>query len=281
MTTSSQCNTGRMCVRLPIITRENTSVSIHVFQKITIIRVQKIGKFAVWNLILCTGAIWRRIEKFEYRCTTTYHPYNKPPKHFWKLHGLIDFWCAQTLALPCAFGIPLQFDSFIVAPCNAVAKYFYTNAHLQYMGYWAVVEIFFHLASKWSKWCAQTLHPFSQIFKFYRAIRPPIVAHPSENFENCSIGWKELLLLRDLRTFVFCLRNFVAFIIIILLAYFFLRKILRAFDWKPSANKCEKYKAAIQWQRIVYLSAYEMSFVNLLCKITLFDNLAVEKSVTE
>jgi len=23
---------------------------------------------------LCTGAIWRRIEKFEYLCTTTYHP---------------------------------------------------------------------------------------------------------------------------------------------------------------------------------------------------------------
>jgi len=28
-----------------------------------------------------------------------------------------------------------------------------------------VVEVFFHLASKWSKWCAQTLHPFSQILK--------------------------------------------------------------------------------------------------------------------
>ena len=61
-------------------------------------------------------------------------PYNKPPKHFWKLHSLIDFRCAQTLALPCAFGTRLQFDSFIVAPCKAVAKYFYTGAHLQYMG---------------------------------------------------------------------------------------------------------------------------------------------------
>jgi len=47
MTTSSQCNTGRMFVALPIITRENTSLAIHVVQKITIIRVQKIGKFAV------------------------------------------------------------------------------------------------------------------------------------------------------------------------------------------------------------------------------------------
>ena len=37
MTTSSQCNTGRMCVTLPIITRENTPLAIHVVQKIAII----------------------------------------------------------------------------------------------------------------------------------------------------------------------------------------------------------------------------------------------------
>jgi len=47
MTTSSHCNTGRMCVRLPIITRENTPLAIHVVQKIRIIQAQKIGKFAV------------------------------------------------------------------------------------------------------------------------------------------------------------------------------------------------------------------------------------------
>jgi len=73
MTTSSQCDTGRTCLSLPIITRENTSIAVHVVQKKTIIHPLKIGKFAVWNLILCTGAIWRRIEKFEHRCTTTDH----------------------------------------------------------------------------------------------------------------------------------------------------------------------------------------------------------------
>jgi len=57
------CNTGRSCYQLPITIRENTSLSIHVVQKITIIRAQKIGKFAVSNLILCTGAIWWRREK--------------------------------------------------------------------------------------------------------------------------------------------------------------------------------------------------------------------------
>ena len=37
MTTSSHCNTGRTCLPLPIITSENTSLAIHVVQKITII----------------------------------------------------------------------------------------------------------------------------------------------------------------------------------------------------------------------------------------------------
>jgi len=47
MTTSSQCITGRICLPFHIITRENTFLAIHVIQKITIIRAQKIGKFAV------------------------------------------------------------------------------------------------------------------------------------------------------------------------------------------------------------------------------------------
>jgi len=55
-----------------------------------------------------------------------------------------------------------------------------------------VVEIFFHLASKWSKWCAQTFHPFSQILTTYTRIGAPIVAPRSDNFENCSIGWNAL-----------------------------------------------------------------------------------------
>ena len=121
-------------------------------------------------------------------------PYKKTPKHFLELHGLIDFRCAQTLALPCAFGIvpPVRTWQFFVAPCNELAKYFYMGAHLQYtcMGYKAMVEVFFQITSRWSKWCAQTLHPFSQILKIFQRIRASIVAPPSENFENWSIPWK-------------------------------------------------------------------------------------------
>ena len=46
-TTSSHCDTGRICLPLLIVTRENTSLAINVVQKITIIRAQKIGKFTV------------------------------------------------------------------------------------------------------------------------------------------------------------------------------------------------------------------------------------------
>ena len=40
---------------------------------------------------------------------------------------------------------------------------------------WAVVEVFFRLTSGWSKWCAQTVHPFSQILKIFSSIGAPIV----------------------------------------------------------------------------------------------------------
>ena len=39
-----------------------------------------------------------------------------------------------------------------------------------------MVEVFFHLPSKWPKWCAQTLQPFSQILKIFSAIQAPIIA---------------------------------------------------------------------------------------------------------
>ena len=45
-----------------------------------------------------------------------------------------------------------------------------------------MVEVFSQLASKWSKWCAQTLHPFSQSLTISSRIGAPIVAPPSENF---------------------------------------------------------------------------------------------------
>jgi len=57
MPLSRQCNTGRTCFPLPITTTEETSTAIYVVQKITIIGAQKIGKSAVWNLVLRRGAI--------------------------------------------------------------------------------------------------------------------------------------------------------------------------------------------------------------------------------
>jgi len=45
---------------------------------------------------------------------------------------------------------------------------------------------------KWSKWCAQTLHPFSEMLKIFLRIGAPIVAQPSDNFQFCLIHWKAL-----------------------------------------------------------------------------------------
>ena len=50
-----------------------------------------------------------------------------------------------------------------------------------------MVDFFFHLASKWLKWCAQTLHPFSPILKIFPRIDTLIVAPPSNSFQICSI----------------------------------------------------------------------------------------------
>jgi len=47
-----------------------------------------------------------------------------------------------------------------------------------------VVELFFQLAFKWSKWCVQTLHPFSQILKIFPRIGAPIVAPSSYNYRQ-------------------------------------------------------------------------------------------------
>jgi len=86
--------------------------------------------------------------------------------------------------------LPLQVDSFFVAPCNDVGKYFYMGVHLQYMGYKAGVEVFFEVTTGWSKWCAQTLHPFSQILTIFSGITARIVAPSSGNFQICSLRWK-------------------------------------------------------------------------------------------
>ena len=97
------------------------SLPIHVVQKITIIPAQKIGRFAVWNLIFCSGAIWRQREKFEYGCTTI----DKTPKtFFFKLHGIIAFRWAQKVALPTILGTISTNLTVFVAPCKEVAKYF-------------------------------------------------------------------------------------------------------------------------------------------------------------
>ena len=53
-----------------------------------------------------------------------------------------------------------------------------------------MIELFFHLAFKWPKWCEQTLHPFSQILKIFSGIWAPVVAPPSDRFQIGSLRRK-------------------------------------------------------------------------------------------
>jgi len=55
-----------------------------------------------------------------------------------------------------------------------------------------VVELFFHLASKWPKWCAQTLHPFPQILIIFSRVGAPVVTPSSDDFSNLFSHWKGL-----------------------------------------------------------------------------------------
>jgi len=88
-----------------------------------------------------------------------------------------------------------------VASCNEVAKYFYTVAHLQYVVVVVVVVVgvgvvvveisFIALLNGRSGAHKLCIH-FLRFLFIYLAIRALIVAPPSGNFENCSIGCKGL-----------------------------------------------------------------------------------------
>jgi len=57
----------------------------------------------------------------------------------------MDFRCAQKLALQCAFGTTGMNLTVFMAPCNELAKYFFTGAHLQYIWQEESVPAKFHL----------------------------------------------------------------------------------------------------------------------------------------
>ena len=133
MTTSSQCNTGRICVTLPIITTEKilpayTRCSENLSN--TCAENQKNSRFEIWYSVLApSGGVWK---KLNIGAQLHIIPYKKPTKDFFfKLHGLIDFRCAQTFAFIRALLVPpVRTWQFFVPPCNEVAKYFYMGAHL-------------------------------------------------------------------------------------------------------------------------------------------------------
>ena len=166
--------------------RKKTSLPIHVAQKITVICGQKIWKSSVWNLKLCSGAICRRREKSEHGCTTTYHPYKQPPKHIFKLHGLIDFQCAQTLALPCAFGTTTtswQFYCGTLYGCREIFLYGCTSTI-----YGVQVGTSFLSSHFWMVEVVPT--NFAPILSDFDNFLGHYGTYHSGNFQICLLHWK-------------------------------------------------------------------------------------------
>ena len=127
------------------------------------------SRFEIWYSVLApSGGVWKNL---NIGAQLQIIPYKTLTKNFWKLHGLIDFLCAQTLALPCAFGTTVRTWKFFVAPCNELAKYFYIAAHLQYIGYKAVVEVFFQITSRGRSGAHKLCTHFLRFWKFSRAFR--------------------------------------------------------------------------------------------------------------
>ena len=79
MTTSSHCNTGRTCLSLPIATRENTYLAVHVGQKITITRRRKSenSRFEIWYSVVAPSGGAEK--KLNMGAQLQIIPYKKPP----------------------------------------------------------------------------------------------------------------------------------------------------------------------------------------------------------
>jgi len=76
----------------------------------------KMTKNAVLNLALCCGAIWRQIEKPQYRCTTTIHPVYNCSKFFRKIYfNLYYFWCTKTCSFRTIYGLPIRYLTIAVS----------------------------------------------------------------------------------------------------------------------------------------------------------------------
>ena len=106
--TSSEALQYRQDLVSLLIRRENTSLSMHVVQKITIIRAQKTGKSAVWNLILCTlYSVVAPLMAHRKIWTEVYNCKSSPIKslqNIFKNFTLTAFRWAQMVALHSVFG---------------------------------------------------------------------------------------------------------------------------------------------------------------------------------
>jgi len=131
-------------------------------------------KNAVINLAFCCGAIWRRREKPQYRCTTTIYPVYNCSKRFLKIYFLYDFdFGAHKLVHSEPF-LEYRYEIWhlLSALCSDVRKK-YIGAH-PVSAINNCSRIFSNPSAIYTKWCAQT---FPQIFWDFRNFWPQFREH--------------------------------------------------------------------------------------------------------
>ena len=89
-------------------------------------------KYAVLNLAVCCGAIWRQREKSQYGYTAQLQSLACiiAPKMFWKIYFLYNFWGAQTCSFRAVFGLPIRNLTIAVSTIIATCWKIFIHVHI-------------------------------------------------------------------------------------------------------------------------------------------------------
>ena len=146
-------------------------------------------------LAVCWCAIWRHIEKPQYRCTTTIHRVHKSPTDV--LENLLPVWLLvrTNLFIPSRFWTThTKFDTCCQRYVATCGKNLYrctsTVSALNYCS-----RIFSNPSAIYTKWCTQTFSQIFLIFAIFEGNFVKIVAPPTNENENYVVHLKKQSLL--------------------------------------------------------------------------------------
>jgi len=129
--------------------------------------------------VVCCGAIWRRREKSQYRCTTTIHRMYKIPNNV--LENLLPVWLLvrTKLFIPIRFRLPVRNLTIAVSATWRNAEKSLIGAHLHSRLKTTAVEYSSNLLVIYTMWCANLFRRFLDFSKFWTAISWSLWLHLS------------------------------------------------------------------------------------------------------